>query len=398
LDAIDFKPSAPGRLVRGLQRQTAFVPHPLAPALRYEAPLVAALSAADRALGQLAGITRNLPNPKLLVRSFVTREAVLSSRIEGTQASLSDLFMFDVAPAVEQTVPDVREVANYVRALDHGIERLRKIPLTLNLIKEVHGILMDRVRGQQRRPGEFRRVQNWIGPHGCPIERARFVPPPPEELMACLSAFEKFINTPNDLPLLVRLAMIHYQFEAIHPFEDGNGRVGRLIISLLLESERAIPYPVLYLSAYFDRCRSEYYDRLLAVSNAGEWPEWVGFFVRGVTEQSIDAVERAGQLLALRDGWAKKCHKARMSALLLKLTDHLFRNPYINVPSVRAAFNIGAQSAQNLVYKLAELGIVREITGQLRNRIWMAPRIVEILEQSPAFDVSPSPRAESEAL
>jgi len=219
LNKSDFTSSLAGQLVRGRDQQVAFVPHPLPPVLNYDAPLVAALSAADRALGQLAGIVRNLPNPKLLVRSFVTREAVLSSRIEGTQASLSDIFLFAVAPAVEQSIPDVREVANYVRAMDHGIDRLGKIPLTLNLIRELHAILMDRVRGQERHPGEFRRVQNWIGPHGCPIEQARYVPPPPEQLMACLFALESFINTPNELPLLVRLSMVHYQFGAIHPFE-----------------------------------------------------------------------------------------------------------------------------------------------------------------------------------
>lgn len=380
-----FTSTLTGRLVQGRERQTGFVPHPLPPALNYDDAMVGALSAADRALGQLAGIVRNLPNPKLLVRSFVTREAVLSSRIEGTQASLSDLFLFAVAPAHEQSIPDVREVANYIRALDHGIDRLRKVPITLNLIRELHAILMDSVRGQERRPGEFRCVQNWIGSYGCPIEQARYVPPPPEHLMSCLSALERFINTPNELPLLVRLSMIHYQFEAIHPFEDGNGRVGRLLISLLMEGERAIPYPVLYLSAYFDRFRSEYYQRLLAVSQAGDWAGWIIFFLRGVAEQAIDAVERAGQLHQIRENWSQRCHRARMSALLLKLTDHLFRNPYINMTSVRGSLGIGAQSAQNLINKLVEFDIVREITGQRRNRIWVANAIINILEQSPVF-------------
>ncbi len=324
----------------------------------------------------------------LLIRSFVNREAVLSSRIEGTQASLTDLFLFEVAPNVEQSVPDVREVHNYVRALEHGLERLRQIPLTLNLIKELHEILLEGVRGQERHPGEFRRIQNWIGPPRSPIQRATYVPPPPEQLMVCLTAFERFVNIPNELPLLVRLAMIHYQFEAVHPFEDGNGRVGRLLISLLLDSERAIPHPVLYLSAYFERFRPEYYELLLAVSQHGKWEDWIAFFLRGVTEQSIDAVERAAQLVALRNEWANHCQTARTSALLVKLIDDLFRNPFVTLARAVTLLDVTPQSAQSAIERLIGMNILRETTGRKRNRIYVARRIIEILEQTPALDLA----------
>jgi len=348
---------------------------------------LAALSAADRAVGQLAGIARILPNPRLLIRAFAGREAVLSSRIEGTQASLSDLLLFDITPdAVETRSPDVLEVANYVRALEHGIARLRAIPLTLNLIRELHAILLHNVRGSDRHPGKFRRVQNWIGRHGVSIDRATYVPPPPERLMEVLDAMERFINTPGDLPLLVRIAMVHYQFEAAHPFEDGNGRVGRLLISLMLDAERAIPYPVLYLSDYFERHQQAYYRHLLAVSQEGKWREWLTFVLRGVAEQAIDAVERSAKLMRLRDDWARQFQKARASALLLRLLDALFVNPFINMRRAADLLNVNPQSAQNSIDKLLEAGVLQELTGLKRNRIYVARDVLRTLEERPAFD------------
>ncbi len=362
------------------------IPKDLPAALDFPVELLSTLSAADRAVGQLAGIMRALPNPRLLIRSFIGREAVLSSRIEGTQASLSDLFQFEVSPSVEERVPDVLEVHNYVRALDHGIQRLRQIPLSLNLVRELHGILLSGVRGAHVRAGEFRAVQNWIGATRR-IEDATYVPPPPERLGPPLDALERFINLPSRIPLLVRIAQAHYQFEAIHPFEDGNGRVGRLIISLMLDNARAIPHPVLYLSAYFERHRDRYYRLLLGVSQRGEWHEWVDYFLHGVTQQSIDAVERSSLLVTLRNEWATKCQTARTSALLLRLVDGLFRNPFLTLASATRLLGTRAQSAQNNINLLIEHEILREVTGQKRNRVYAAPRIIDILEQSPAFDV-----------
>jgi len=244
---------------------------------------------------------------------------------------------------------------------------------------------MEGVRGSDRHPGQFRRCQNWIGT-GHRIEDATYVPPPPDRLQRLLDAFERFVNTPIDMPLLVRLAMIHYQFEAIHPFEDGNGRLGRLLISLLLDSERALPYPVLYLSAYLEHHRSEYYGHLLRVSQSGAWAEWVAFFLRGVADQSIDAVERAQQLVGLRERWGSSLQRARTSALLLKLLDGLFHNPFVNLARAVKLLEVRAQSAQNNIDQLVEQGILTEMTGRRRNRIYAAREILGILESTPAFD------------
>lgn len=385
MDRRSFKDDGWVQIVRGIEGFDACVPRNLPPSVSFDRSLVSALSAADRALGQLAGIARSLPNPRLLIRSFISREAVLSSRIEGTKTTLGDLFLFEVTPSVEEQVPDVREVANYVRALDHGLERLRQIPLSLNLIRELHRILLDGVRGSDRRPGQFRRCQNWIG-SSRHIEDAIYVPPPRKRLSGLLDAFERFANAPSELPLLVRLAMIHYQFEAIHPFEDGNGRVGRLLISMLLDSERALPYPVLYLSAYFERHRSEYYEHLLDVSRRGAWSTWIQFFLRGVAGQSIDAVERVRRLLELRGRWAEMCQTARSSALLLKLLDGLFHNPFTNLARTTALLGVRAQSAQNNINLLVQHGILVETTGRRRNRIYAAREIVRVLEDTPALD------------
>jgi Fic family protein len=359
----------------------------LPPTLKTGTELLGPLSAADRAVGQLGGITMAMPNPRLLIRSFIGREAVLSSRIEGTQASLSDLFLFEMTRSGEEDVPDVLEVANYIRALDHGLDRLRQIPLTLNLIRDIHRILLQGVRGCDRRCGEFRKVQNWIGPPGVSIERATYVPPPPERLMKLLDAFEKYVNTPSELPALCRLAMIHYQFEAIHPFEDGNGRVGRLIISLLLDAERILPYPVLYLSAFFERHRGDYYNHLKAVSTGGEWEAWIAFFLRGVAEQAIDGVERSAQLLSLHDQWIAMCQKARTSALLTKVIDALFSNPFTTNARVADLLDVYPQSAQNAITQLEEHGILEEITGRARNRVYVARRILDILDAPISLDL-----------
>jgi Fic family protein len=243
------------------------------------------------------------------------------------------------------------------------------------------------VRGSDRRPGEFRNCQNWIGATRR-IEDALYVPPPQERLPALLDAFERFINTPNDIPLLCRLAMVHYQFEAIHPFEDGNGRVGRLLISLLLDSEKILPHPVLYLSVYLERHRSEYYEHLLHVGQRGDWSEWIQFFLRGVADQAIDAVERAQQLLALRNCWAEMCQTARTSALLIKLIDALFLNPFVTMASATKLLEVQPQTAQNNIKKLVRFGILQEVTGKRRNRIYAAQEILRILEQTPAFDAT----------
>jgi Fic family protein len=345
------------------------------------------LAEAERAVGRLSGVGTTLPNPYLLINPFIRREAVLSSRIEGTQASLSDLLFFEAAPSAPARVADVHEVANYVRALESGLEPERKLPLSLRLIREMHRILMTGVGGSHLTPGEFRRSQNWIGPPGSKLDDAIVVPPPVPEMNAALDALEKHLHDRSDLPALIRLALIHYQFEAIHPFLDGNGRIGRLLISLLLCEWRLLPSPLLYLSAFFEKRRQEYYHRLLAVSQKGEWESWVEFFLSGVAEQALDAVRRAARLSALRDEYHARLQRARASALLLKLVDGLFHHPAITVPGAARQLNVTQRAASQNVGKLVQAGILAEATGRARYRIFVANAIIRAIEE----DLPPTP-------
>ena len=269
-----------GRMVNCPGGYRAYVPGPLPPPLAWTSEFALVLSEADRAVGRLAGEGRRLPNPHIVIRPFVRREAVLSSRIEGTQATLGELLAAQAGAAVERSPADLREVGNYVTALEYGIERLTTLPLSLRLVREIHERLMSGVRGDVAAPGEFRRSQNWIGPAGCVLDDATYVPPPPSELMQCLGDWEKFLHD-ESLPSLVHAALAHAQFEAIHPFLDGNGRMGRLLITLLLVDGDVIPSPLLYLSAYFERTREEYYSRLLGITERGEWEEWAGLLPGG---------------------------------------------------------------------------------------------------------------------
>jgi Fic family protein len=370
-----------GRLIKGTQGYWALVPNSLPPKLAITIDLVNQLSEADRALSELAGVARTLPNPHLLIDPFVRREAVLSSRIEGTQASLSDLFFFEAGSWKEKEVPDVREVHNYVKALEYGLARLKEFPLSLRLIKEIHAILTKGVRGHAQASGEFRRSQNWIGPAGCTLMEATYVPPPPNELMPTLDSFEKYLHSPPDFPPLIRLSFIHYQFEAIHPFLDGNGRIGRLLITLLLCAENLLPQPLLYLSAYFEKYRKEYYERLLDVSQQGNWKDWVGFFLRGISSQSRDAIRRSDLLLDLWQKYRSDLQAARASALLLQLVDELFAFPAITNSIAAQKLSVTPRSAQLNIEKLLTAGILKEATGKQRNRVYVAPEIISIVEE-----------------
>lgn len=377
-----FTKDSPGRLLRTPQRYVAFVPDPLPPVISFDLELAARMSEADRALSELAGVARTLPSPHLLIGSFVRREAVLSSRIEGTQASLSDLLFFEAANLREQEVPDVREVSNYVRALEYGLSRLDTLPLSLRLIREMHERLLQGTRGRSLTPGEFRRSQNWIGPAGCTLMEATYVPPPVDEMNAALDAFEKYLHTPSDLPPLVRLAIAHYQFEAIHPFLDGNGRIGRLLVTMLLCTEGLLPQPLLYLSAYFERHRDEYYGNLLDVSLQGSWHKWIRFFLRAVAVQARDAIQRSDLLLDLWRGYRDKMQEARSSALLLRIVDGLFQSPALTNPGAAKHLGITPRSAQLNIDKLIAAGILQEATGRKRNRLYVAHEIIRTLEES----------------
>jgi Fic family protein len=366
-----FQESPSGRLTEVGQGQAAywaFVPHPLPPSLDFDAHLVRALSEADRALGELAGLGRTMSNPHLLIGPFVRREAVLSSAIEGTQMDLADLYAYEAVqlplPGLLRPTPsqaDLREVLNYVRAMEYGLERLSTLPVSLRLVREVHERLMEEVRGEHATPGEFRRSQNWIGHPGCTLNEAEFVPPPVREMHKALGAFEKYIYSGDHYPPLIRLALIHYQFEAIHPFLDGNGRIGRLLISLLLVHWELLPLPLLYLSAFFDRRRDEYYDLLLAVSERGAWRDWVEFFLRGVAEQALDAIARAKRLQDLQSEWHARLTQARASTLLLRLVDSLFASPVLTIPQAQDLLGVTYRTAHRHIQKLVDAGILQRI-------------------------------------
>lgn len=381
MHTANFTAKKTGTLITAPQGYLAFVPDKLPPKLKLTWTLVKQISDADRALSELAGATRTLPNPHLFIGSFVRREAVLSSRIEGTRASLSDLFFFEAGGEQDTGLGDVREVSNYVKALNFGLKRLQELPISLRLIRELHHDLMTGVRGEYMTPGEFRRTQNWIGPPGCTLMDAKYVPPPVDEMNNALSDLERYLHADSDLPPLVNLALTHYQFEAIHPFLDGNGRVGRLLLTLLLVHQGLLPQPLLYLSAYFERYRDEYYRLLLEVSQRGTWSEWVVFFLRGVAEQSRDAIARANKLLDLWTQYRQRLQSARSSVLMLQLIDELVAYPAITLRRAEHLLNVSSRGARLNIEKLVELGIIREVTGRQRNKLFVASEIINILEE-----------------
>ncbi len=334
MDPTDFSNSSPGRVLRTPKGYWAFIPNPLPPTIEWSTSLISALGEAERNLGRLASLADTLPSLHILVRPFIRREAVLSSRIEGTRSSLVDLYHYESAHlSFFEDTSDVREVHNYVRTLDYGLERSKTLPVSLRLIREMHGVLMEGVRGEHLTPGEFRRSQNWIGPPGSTIESATIVPPPVDEMHQELDAFEKFIYAPSDIPQLVRAGLIHYQFEAIHPFLDGNGRMGRLLVNLLLIEWGLISQPLLYLSAFFEAHRLDYYDRLLAVSRHGEWENWLLFFLKGISSQSSDAITRIERLGRLRAAYRERLRTERAAGRLLQTLDVLFERPILKYPS-----------------------------------------------------------------
>jgi Fic family protein len=384
-----FKDSPSGRLLKvgvGEVAYWAFMPHPLPPALPTEKELLRILSGADRALGELAGLGRAMPNPHLLIGPFMRREAVLSSRIEGTQADITDLYAYEAKQlplsGLKPSPPesDVRKVLNYVRAMEYGLKRLDTLPLSLRLIRELHERLMEGVRGEQATPGEFRRSQNWIGRPGCTLKDADFVPPPVNEMLESLDSFEKYLHSKNDYPPLVRLAFIHYQFEAIHPFLDGNGRIGRLLISLLLINWNLLPLPLLYLSVFFEKYRNEYYELLMKISGNGAWHEWVIFFLRGVEEQARDAIVRAKRLQDLQIEWKGKLSQARASGLVLRLTDSLFVSPLITIPEAQRILGVKQyHTARKSIEKLISVGILKQMGESSYGKTFVAEEILQTI-------------------
>ncbi|MEJ7813335.1 MAG: Fic family protein [Gemmatimonadaceae bacterium] len=381
MDSRAFTSHRAGRPTHVAGGYVAFVPNRLPPALEFGAPLIARLSEADRAIGRLAGVGTLIRNPFLLIQPFVAREAVLSSRIEGTQASLSDLFLFEAAPTDRPPVADVREVANYTRALDLAIDPARQLPLSLRLLREMHRILLEGTRGEGLTPGEFRRTQNWIGTPGCTLANAAFVPPPVPQMHDALDDLERYLHRSDDMPPLMRLAVIHYQFEAIHPFLDGNGRVGRLLIALLLYEWGILSTPLLYLSAFFEHHRQRYYDTLLGVSLRGEWEAWVAFFLEGVATQAIDAATRARRLADLRESFVERATAEGGSAALVQLVDEVISRPIITISRAAKVTGLTYQGALFNVKRLVSTGILTKTPGTSRPQTYVAREVIALLDE-----------------
>jgi Fic family protein len=361
-----------GAYRRQPQGYRAFIPASLPPdpPVRIEGRLQALLSRADLALGRLAGSIETLPNSDLFVLMYVRKEAVLSSQIEGTQSSLQDLLAAEARVFDPQQPHDVAEVLNYVAAMNHGLARLATLPVSVRLIREIHAKLLEGVRGSHLTPGELRTSQNWIGPAGCMLNESTFVPPPPAELPDALGALERFLHVEDAIPLLVKIGLAHAQFETIHPFLDGNGRVGRLLITFLLCEKQVLDKPVLYLSHYFKRHRQNYYEHLQAIRDNGAFEEWLEFFLTGVLEVSLEAATTARRILALREQ-----HRDLIASQLRgaagnghRTLEYLFAHPIVSVKEVQGLIGTTYPAANTLVGRMSQIGILAEVTGQARNR------------------------------
>jgi Fic family protein len=371
----DFHAPDAGRLVQTTGGALAFVPSPLPPEIRFDTDLVNHLSRADALLGELSGLGRQLPNPHLLIAPYTRREAVLSSRIEGTRTTLSEVLL-DELGALSDRGSEVQEVRNYVAALEHGLERLKTLPLSLRLVRELHWQLLSGVRGEQSNPGEFRRAQNWIGPPGSTLQTAAYVPPPYPEMMDALDHWERYLHQKSELPELVQCALMHEQFEAIHPFLDGNGRIGRLLITLFLIERGRLSQPLLYISTYLEPHRMDYYQALQRVRTHGDWSGWLRFFLVAVERSAAAACKQAGRLLDLRTGY-RALVRGKPKALLL--LDELFASPYITVTRAAKVLGVSAPTARSALKSLAEVGILTDLGGAWR-RVFVARPILDALE------------------
>lgn len=376
-----------GRTIRCAGGYSAFVPAPLPPPIAWDGALAAALSRADLAVGRLAGESRRFPNPRLFVRSFVRREAVLSSRIEGTRTTLEELLAAEAGAASGADPADLREVSNCTISLEYGLERLRTLPLSLRLIRELHERLMRGVRDDIATPGEFRRSQNWIGSAGCDLNDAVYVPPPPDEMTACLYALERFLHE-DGLPPLVHAAVAHAQFEAVHPFLDGNGRVGRLLIALLLAERGVLPFPLLYLSAYFEATREACYAHLLAMTREGAWEDWLIYFLRGVRSQAEDALARIGRIDALFERWRDSLAGARSPERLRDALEMFVESPFRTVSDVGKKLGVAYTTARSAVDRLEEAGVVSPFGDAKRDRVYCARAVLTALEAPAAKETN----------
>ncbi len=387
--ADDDKKYRAGRYIKQPTGYSAFIPNPLPtnPDIIIDGEMQTLLSKADRALGRLDGSIQTLPNPDLFVFMYVRKEAVLSSQIEGTQSSLNDLLQLEANGSETGEATDAWEVSNYVTAMNYGLERLAELPISTRLIREIHERLMQNVRGQNQQPGEIRTSQNWIGPQGSALSDALFIPPPPHEVPAVLGELEKFIHAKSDIPPLLKIGLIHAQFETIHPFLDGNGRVGRLLITFLLCSNEILIKPVLYLSHFLRGNRAEYYELLQGVRDRGEWEEWLKFFLKGVAQVSLEATETAREIVGLREHHRRLITDTlgRQAGNGLTALEFLFRRPIVSASQIREELDITGPPAYALVNRFVDLGILVEATGQQRYRRFSFTNYISLFA-----DVKPS--------
>jgi len=373
-----------GRLViqqKGADGYSAFVPNPLPPKppLMIDDEMSLLMERANRALGRLDGCTYTLPNPDLFLYMYVRKEAVLSSQIEGTQASLDDLLEYEGEIEGKSSPDDINEVSNYVDAMNYGLERLRELPLSLRLIGEIHARLMAGIRGGHKGPGEFRASQNWIG--GTRPGNAAFVPPPAHEVFPCLGDLEKFLHD-ETVPPLLKAGLAHAQFETIHPFLDGNGRMGRLLISFILCHDQVLEKPLLYLSLFFKKYRQEYYERLNGVRRDGDWEGWIKFYLQGVYEISKQATDAAKAIMDLMaHDRQKAAGLGKASPTALALLDMLYRRPYVTIPYVARELGISSPAASKAVGNLTTLGILKEVSGKKRDRVYLHESYLSIIRE-----------------
>ncbi|MFP4167194.1 MAG: Fic family protein [Opitutales bacterium] len=383
----EFIDSAAGLCRKTLEGYYAFYPNKLPPTLPLDWDLVRLISETDRALAELSGAGQLLPNPHLLIRPYLRREAILSSRIEDTHAEMGQLALLEDEMAEETSgEPDVQEVANYVRALETGLRRTGNLPISSRLIRELHTILLSDVRGGEptKTPGEFRRSQNWIGPPGCNLLEATFIPPPSEEIRRLLGEWEQYVHAESGEPALVKAAWLHYQFEAIHPFLDGNGRIGRLLITLFLCDRKCLSQPLLYLSGFFDETRSDYYRLLLDVSRKGAWREWLEYFLRGIRIQSERALADTRQVLRLHEHYRSRLkEEKRVPQEAARILDHVFANPFISIARYARRMGESYHNAQKGVSFWQRQGLLHEYTGQKRNRVYVARELLDLMSAPP---------------
>ena len=373
-----------GTIVTQKAGYKAFIPRPLPPkpALRLDNEAIELLSRADVALGRLSGISEALPNPELFVAMYVRKEAVLSSQIEGTEASLDDVLEYESENRPKTLPNDAAEVVNYVKAMNFGLRRIEKLPLSLRLIKEIHAELMRGVRGGDKTPGEFRKSQNWVGPGRCTMENARFIPPPPHEMAQALGDLEKYMHSKLNYPLLIECGLIHFQFETIHPFLDGNGRIGRLLIAFFLCHKEILKKPLLYLSHYFKQNRLEYYDRLMAAREKGDFELWIKFFLKGVALVAEEACAASHKIIELKNNDRLRIEKAYKKAVNITcLHEKLFDRPIVSIKDITKIMDTTYPTANNMCARLMELGILREITKRERNRLFAYKNYLDILKQ-----------------